>query len=163
LITTLYTNSKSAAGAQAVIGKAGNNTAADNARNLASDDNNAAIFAIAAQKAKDALRATDTIVINHDRDIIIVLPCTDEAGARLVCDKITSQMEPEFEKICSDRNKYIYPVKVTYPQDGDSFQMLMETAFKKVSDKEILEKIVSISTDTRKYADKSYNRYKKWF
>lgn len=126
-------------------------------------DNKAFIFSIAAQKAKEALRATDTIVLNRDRDIIIVLPCTDEAGARLVSDKIKSQMEPEFEKINADRNEYIYPVHVTFPKDGDSFQMLMETAFKKVSDKEMLEKIVSISTDARRYADKSYNRYKKWF
>ena len=126
-------------------------------------DNEAAIFAIAAQKAKEALRETDTIVQNNDRDIIIILPCTGAAGAQLVCDKIKSQMELEFEKIEADQNEYIYPVSVTYPKDGDSFQMLMETAFKKVSDKEMLEKIVSITTETRIYADISYNRYRKWF
>lgn len=125
--------------------------------------NKASIFAIAAQKAKESLRATDTIVLNHDRDILIVLPCTGEAGARVICDKIRAQMEPEFEKMNADRNEYIYPVYVTFPKDGDSFQMLMKTAFKKISDKEMLEKIVSIPTDTRKYADRSYNRYRKWF
>ena len=125
--------------------------------------NKAAIFTIAAQKAKEVLRATDTIVVNHNRDIIIVLPCTDESGARLVCGKITAEMEPEFEKIKADRNEYIYPVYVTFPIDGDSFQMLMQTAFKKVSSKERLEKIVSIPSDTRKYADMTYNRYRKWF
>ncbi len=123
----------------------------------------ASIFDIAAQKAKEALRATDTIALNHDRDILIVLPCTDEAGARQVCDKIKSTMTLEFEKIKAYHNKYIYPVYVTFPNDGNTFQMLMETAFKKVSSKEMLEKIVSISTDTRKYADKSYNRYRRWF
>lgn len=126
-------------------------------------DNKASIFAIAAQKAKEALRATDTIVLNQNRDIIIVLPCTDESGAQLVCNKIKSKMEPEFEKIKADQNEYIYPVYVTFPKDGDSFQMLMQTAFMKVSNKEMLEKIVSIPTDTREYADKSYNRYQKWF
>ncbi|MEN6313437.1 MAG: response regulator [Clostridiaceae bacterium] len=131
--------------------------------NQAVPDNKAAIFSIAAQKAKEVLRATDTIVINHNRDIIIVLPCTDEPGVRLVCAKITSEMEPEFEKIKADQNEYIYPVYVTFPMDGDSFQMLMQTAFKKVSNKERLEKIVSIPTDTRKYADMTYNRYQKWF
>lgn len=128
-----------------------------------SSDNRASVFSIAAQKAKEALRTTDTIVLNHDRDIVIVLPCTDEAGARLVGDKIKSQMEPEFEKINAAQNEYIYPVYVTFPKDGDSFQMLMETAFKKVSDKEMLEKIVSIPTDTRKYVNRSYNIYRKWF
>lgn len=132
-------------------------------RQLTEAHNRTSIFTIAAQKAKEALRATDTIVLNHDRDIIIVLPCTDEAGARQVCDKIKSQMELEFEKIKADQKEYIYPVFITFPKDGDSFQMLMETAFKKISDKEMLEKIVSIPSDTRKYADKSYNRYRKWF
>jgi len=123
----------------------------------------ASVFNIAAKKAREALRATDTIVLNHGRDILIVLPCTDEAGARMVSEKIKSYTEPEFAKINSNRNEYIYPVYVTFPKDGDSFQALMQTAFRKVADKEMLEKIVSIPPDTRKYADKSYNRYRKWW
>lgn len=140
-----------------------NTGAGSDAVQQAAADNRASVFAMAAEKAKKALRSTDTIVLNHDRDIIIVLPCTDEAGARLVCNKIKLQMEPEFEKIKVDQNEYIYTVYVTLPKDGDSFQMLMEAAFKKVSNKEMLERIVSIPTDTRRYADKSYNRYQKWF
>lgn len=125
--------------------------------------NTAAIHAIALQKARESLRATDLIVMGNDLDIIIVLPSTNEAGAQLVCEKIRTRMEPEFIKINANKNEYVYPVFVTFPKDGDSFQMLMETAFKKVSDKEMLEKMVSIPTGTRKYADKSYNKYKKWF
>lgn len=124
-------------------------------------DMRASIFAIAAEKARKALRSTDTIVLNHDKAIIIVLPCTDETGARLVCDKIKLQMRPEFEKIKADLNEYIYPVYVTLPKDGDSFQTLMEAACVKVSSKELLEKIVSIPTDTRRYANKLYSRYQK--
>lgn len=121
------------------------------------------VFKIAVQKARMALRATDTIVLNKGRDIIIVLPCTDESGAILVCEKIKSYIEPEFKKINDSLNDYIYPVHVTFPRDGQDFQALMETAFKKVSTKEMLEKIVSIPLDTRKYVDKSYNMYMKWF
>jgi len=120
------------------------------------------VFEIAAKKAKEALRATDTIVHNGGRDIIIVLPCTDEAGARMVSDKIVELTEPEFKKLTVDKNMYIYPVYVTSPKDGENFQTLMHKAFKKVSDKEMLEKIVSIPTGTRKYAARSYNRYKWW-
>jgi PleD family two-component response regulator len=127
------------------------------------DEYKASVFNIAAKKAREALRATDTIVLNHGRDIIIVLPCTDEAGARLVSEKIKTHTEPEFEKINSNRNEYIYPVYVAYPKDGDSFQTLMQTAFRRIADKEMLEKIISIPPDTRKYADKSYNRYRKWW
>ncbi|HEX2945091.1 MAG TPA: response regulator [Clostridia bacterium] len=127
------------------------------------DEYKASVFNIAAKKAREALRATDTIVLNHGRDIIIVLPCTDETGARLVSEKIKAYTEPEFEKINSNRNEYIYPVYVAYPKEGDSFQALMQTAFRKIADKEMLEKITSIPSDTRKYADKSYNRYRKWW
>jgi PleD family two-component response regulator len=126
-------------------------------------ENAAAIYTLALQKARESLRATDMIVMSNNRDIIIVLPCTDETGAQLVCEKIRTQMEPEFEKMHASKNEYIYPVYVTYPKDGDSFQTIMENAFKKVSDKEMLEKIVSIPTGTRKFADKSYNKYTKWF
>lgn len=138
------------------------NAGADSDRQIP-DEYRASIFAVAAKKAREALRSTDTITINHNRDIIIVLPCTDESGARLVCEKIKSLTEPEFKKIDPDNNRYIYPVYVTYPKDGDSFQSLMRMALKKVSDKEMLERIVSISNSARKYADRSYNRYKKWF
>lgn len=134
---------------------------ADEGRSI-SDSLKSSIFAIAARKAKETLRATDTIVLNNDRDIIIVLPCTDEPGARLVCEKIRMKMEPEFIKMNTTRNEYIYPVYVTFPDDGESFQALMQKAFKKISDKEMLERIVSIPNDTRKYADKSYNRYRRW-
>jgi PleD family two-component response regulator len=126
-------------------------------------ENAAAIYTIALQKARESLRATDTIVMSNDRDIIIVLPCTNETGAQLVCEKIRTQMEPEFERINANKNEYIYPVYVTFPKDGDSFQILMETAFKKVSDKEMLEKIVSIPTGARRFADKNYSKYTKWF
>ncbi len=121
------------------------------------------VFSIAAAKSKESLRLTDTIVMNGNRDIIIVLPCTEEIGARLVCEKITKLSEPEFKGLSVDISQRVYPVYVTFPNDGESFQQLMQTAFKKVSDKEMLEKITSISTDARKYADNSYNRYKRWF
>lgn len=120
------------------------------------------IFSIAVDKSRESLRSTDTIVMNGDRDIIIVLPCTEDMGTRLVCEKIVKLSEPEFRDLSLDKSQRIYPVYVTFPDDGDNFQQLMETAFKKVSDKEMLEKITSIPTDARKYADRSYNRYKRW-
>ena len=120
------------------------------------------VFSIAAAKSREALRLTDTIVMNGNRDIIIVLPGTDEIGARLVCEKIVKLLDPEFKRLSIDISQRVYPVYVTFPDDGNSLQQLMATAFKKVSDKEMLEKITSIPTDARKYADKSYNRYKRW-
>lgn len=128
-----------------------------------SGDDKASIFAMAAKKAGEALRATDTMVLNNNRDVIIILPFTDRSGASLVSEKIKSGMETEFRRMNTSQNGYIYPVHVTFPDDGEDFQELMQKAFKKISDKEMLERIVSIPTDTRRYADKSYNRYRKWF
>lgn len=137
------------------------NSAAESGHTIP-DDLKASAFSIAAKNARDALRATDTIVLNQNRDILIVLPCTDEFGARLVSEKIKKSMDLEFSKMNIDRTEYIYPVYVTFPKDGNSFQQLMEKAFKRISDKEMLEKIVLIPQDARRYADKSYNRYRKW-
>lgn len=124
--------------------------------------NKETIFNIATQKARSSLRITDTIVVSKTRDIIIVLPCTGESGAKLVCEKIKAGIFQELVRINADLSDYIFPVYVTFPKEGDDFQKLMETAFKKVSEKEMHEKIVSITQDTRKLADTSYNRFRKW-
>ncbi len=137
-------------------------SSSENAQSVSSGDK-AIIFSMAAKKAAELLRATDTMVLNPGRDVIIVLPCTDEPGARLVSEKIKAGMEAEFKRMNTSQDGYIYPVHVTFPADGGSFQELMQKAFKKISDKEMLERIVSIPTDTRRYADKSYNLYRKWF
>lgn len=125
-------------------------------------NNSERIFSITAQKARCILRVTDTIVMNKARDIIIVLPCTGESGAKVVCEKIKAGLFQEFIKINADLNDFIYPVHVTFPKEGEDFQKLMENAFKKVSDKEILEKIVSINPNDRKYSNSSYNQFRKW-
>ncbi len=125
-------------------------------------NNKERIFSIAAQTARNTLRVTDTIVMSKSRDIIIVLPCTGESGAKLVCEKIKSGIFLELIKINADLSDYIYPVHVTFPKEGEDFQKLMENAFKKVSDKEMLEKIVAITPNVRKYSNNSYNQFRKW-
>lgn len=131
--------------------------------NTTDDARKASLFAIAAYNAKDSLRETDTIVQNRSRDIIIVLPLTDEVGAQKVSDKIKSSLEAEFKKMNADKSEYIFPVYVTFPADGKNFQQLMESALQKVASKEMLDRITSIPNNKRKYADKSYGRYQKWF
>lgn len=120
------------------------------------------IFSIAAQKARSTLRVTDTIIMSKSRDIIIVLPCTGESGAKLVCEKIKAGIFQELIKLGANLNENIYPVHVTFPKDGEDFQKLMEAAFKKVSDKEMLEKIAAISPGARKYSNDRYNQFRKW-
>lgn len=120
------------------------------------------IFSIAAQKARISLRVTDTVVISKSRDIIIVLPCTGEPGAKLVCEKIKAGILQDLTSINADLNDYIYPVYVTYPKDGENFQTLMESAFQKVSEKEMQEKIISMSQDAKKYSTNSYNQNRRW-
>ena len=125
-------------------------------------NNKEKIFSVAAQKARSTLRVTDTIVMSKSRDIIIVLPCTGESGAKLVCEKIKADIFQELMNMNADLNDYIYPVHVTFPKEGEDFQKLMENAFKKVSNKEMLEKIVSLTPDARKYSNNSYNQFRRW-
>ncbi|NTV88773.1 MAG: response regulator [Clostridiales bacterium] len=119
------------------------------------------IYSIAAGIAQHALRLTDTIIVNKSRDIIIVLPSTSDNGAKLVCDKIRTQVTDALKKINPDYNNYIYLVNFSYPKDGYDFQTLMKTAYQKVSDKEMLEKIVSIKASEHSYASKRYSRFNK--
>lgn len=122
-----------------------------------------AAFSIASEKMRSAMRATDTIVMNGMRDVIAILPCTDHEGAESVCDKIKTQIDEDVKSAQMDPDAALYPVHVSFPEDGDSFQALMESAFKKVSDKQMLEKIAQIPANQRKYANRRYNQFRKWF
>ena len=171
LVTTLRINTTDADKRQGAEGNgqnavisSGQNVAKANGQNAAEGgEDEQPIFGIAAQKAGESVRTTDAVFTNKNRDIIILLPCTDEAGVKTVCEKIRMKIEQELEKAGAEKSRRIYPVSVTFPEDGDNFQMLMEKAFKKISDKEMLEKIVSVPQDKRDYAEKSYSRYRKWF
>lgn len=129
-------------------------------REIASRDR---VFPIAAELARTLLRTTDTISVNKNRDIIIVLPCTGETGAAAVCSKFRERLLEKLQSLEIDQSEYIYPVHVTCPNDGEDFQALMECAFERVSVKEMLEKIASIPADTRKYANRRYNQFRMWY
>jgi PleD family two-component response regulator len=121
------------------------------------------IFTTAADVAESILRLTDTIIVNKDRDIIITLPSTSRNGAGLVCEKMRVRITEALQKLNPEFINHIYLVHVSFPEDGEDFQSLIRYAYKKVSDKEMLEKLVSIKTSELNYANKKYSRFTRLF
>lgn len=115
------------------------------------------------EKARLALRSTDKIFRNTNMDLIAVLPFTDPQGAKSANLKIEHSISAEFVKMNLKMSDFFYITYVTYPEEGKSINTLIGNAYKKVSNKEFLDKITSIADDTRKYASKSYNQFKKWY
>lgn len=109
------------------------------------------------------LRVTDNVVMNEDKDVLVLLPTTDEAGAKAVCDRLEARIAREISKTNRKYSDLFHTISVSYPKDGDNFQRLMESAFKKITDKEMLKKITSIPMDMRKYANNRYNQFRKLF
>ena len=95
------------------------------------------IFSIINQRVRIYIRSTDTVFISNLNEIIIVLPFTDEKGVKKVCDKIKAGIFHEIKEIGAKFNRYICPVSVTFPNEGENFQKLMECAFKKLIDMEL--------------------------
>lgn len=120
-------------------------------------------YSIIARAAGHTLRSTDTIILNKDRDILVVLPGTTSEGAKVAAEKARLIAEEGLGKINVRYEDFFYSVHVTFPEDGKDFQALMEKAFHKISDKEMLEKIVSIPVGDRKYVNRRYNQFRKWF
>ena len=102
------------------------------------------IFSNVAQKSRNFLRTTDTVVMSKFYEIIIVLPFTDESGARKICEKIKGKIFKEVMEINADLHQYITPVFVTFPNEGENFHNLIENAFRKLTDKGTIKKISSI-------------------
>ncbi len=117
-------------------------------------------YSIAIDRVKRSLRVTDYAILNN-RDIIVVLPNTAASGARVVNEKICLYIDVGLNNINVRFDHFFFSTCVTYPEDGNDFQSLMERALKTVTDKEMLEKFTNILGETREYARSRYNQFKK--
>lgn len=115
------------------------------------------------EKARTLLRETDYIILNKKKDVLVILPGTDPEGAKVVSQKLKLIMDEELKESKLKFDDLFYPVCVTYPDDGIDFNSLMESAYRKIASKEMLERISSIPFDKRQYANKRYNQFYKWF
>ncbi|KNY28605.1 response regulator [Pseudobacteroides cellulosolvens] len=118
-------------------------------------------YTTAIDKVKQSLRVTDYAILNN-KDIIIVLPNTNMAGAKVVDTKITAKIDTSLCEFNLKFNDLFFSTTVTYPEEGSDFQSLMNAAIKKVSDKEMLEKFTNILDNTKQNVSSSYTRYKKY-
>lgn len=121
-----------------------------------------ALYPLIIDKFKKQLRTTDSVNVNDNGDILIVLPTTDSNGASVVSEKVKNYIEEELSSINLKFSDVFYSVFVTFPDEGSDFITLMENCFKKIHSKEMLEKIASIPIDTREYANKKYKQLRKW-
>ncbi|MCX7921020.1 MAG: response regulator [Clostridia bacterium] len=120
-------------------------------------------YSAIAQNIRILLRSTDTIVSNSSGDIIIALPGTNSSGASMLSERIKDNTLKYLNEVPLKQSQYFLSAYVTFPEDGSTFESLMEKVYKKASDKELMEKINAIPLSTREYAKKRYNQFSKWF
>lgn len=106
------------------------------------------------------LRTTDTLFVNAD-DLLLILPGTSEKGASVLSERIKKRVSAELEVLNIKFEHFFYTAFAVFPENGKNFQSLVKTALKKISDKDMLEKITSISANTINYANRSYVKFKK--
>lgn len=112
------------------------------------------------EKVKSSSRYTDTVILNDNKDILVILPFTDASGASKVVEKITVGVSKGLSKLNINFNELFYTVYSTFPDDGKNFQGLMKKAIKQVEDKIMLEKITSIGENALDDARSKYNKFK---
>ncbi|MCX8129551.1 MAG: response regulator [Clostridia bacterium] len=117
----------------------------------------------AVNTVRPMLSATDTMVLNKNGDILVVLPLTDLAYAKLCKEKVVENITADLEKVGERYADYFRTIQVTYPDEGKDFQTLMKCAFSKIADKELYSKAAIITQGTRSYANKLYSKYSRWF
>ncbi|NLD48509.1 MAG: response regulator [Clostridiaceae bacterium] len=118
------------------------------------------IYNIAAENTKLSSRSTDTIILNDNRDILMILPFTNSSGAEMVLKKVVANIRNGLSDLQINYDDFFYAVHVTFPADGKNFQALMEKAMKKVESKIMLEKITYIGTNTLEKARNTYKKFK---
>lgn len=109
------------------------------------------------------LRETDNTFLNNGKDILVVLPGTGLSGARSVEEKVKKYINTILENNGVKFSNCFCSACAAFPDDGKDFQALIKCIFNRISDKELLEKMASIPIDTRKYANKRYSQFNRWF
>lgn len=110
------------------------------------------------EKIKNTIRSTDTIILNINKDIILILPFTDHAGTKKVVSKVKNRIQLIYGE--DFLNKTFYISHSTYPDDGFNFQDLMKKISKNFDDKIALEKLTSLGQNTIDKAMDSYKKFK---
>ncbi|TYQ16169.1 UNVERIFIED_CONTAM: Response regulator containing a CheY-like receiver domain and a GGDEF domain [Acetivibrio alkalicellulosi] len=118
------------------------------------------VYKTVIEKVKLSSRSTDTVILNDNKDILVILPFTNDSGASRVVEKIKNNVATGLNDYGVNFNDLFYAVHTTFPIDGKNFQALMEKATKRVEDKIMLEKITSIGANALDNARKKYNRFK---
>lgn len=108
------------------------------------------------------LRSIDQVFLSGTNEILAVLSATDEEGAETVLEKIVAEVAMNFNNKEMEHCGNFYGVSVTFPQDGNTLDALMQKAFSMISSKRQLERL-SATLDTQMagghYIYKKIRRY----
>ncbi len=111
----------------------------------------------------DILRSTDTSFLNTNNDAIIILPCTTNSDAKLVLDKLVTAINSKLADSKTVFKDFYNYTAITFPDNGETLQELLQSAFSKISNQNMIKQISSISPDIRNSANKRYHQFKKWW
>ncbi len=78
------------------------------------------------EKVKLSSRYTDTVILNDNKDILVILPFTDAAGASKVVEKIKISVSEALNNLDFKFDQLFYTVYSTFPDDGKNFQAIDE-------------------------------------
>ncbi|MDQ2086099.1 response regulator [Herbivorax sp. ANBcel31] len=112
------------------------------------------------ERVKLSSRYTDTVILNENKDILVILPFTNASGSSKVVEKIKISISEGLKQLHADFNELFYTVYSTFPDDGKNFQELIKKAIKQIEDKIMLEKITSIGENALDEARNKYNKFK---
>jgi len=135
----------------------------ENISALLSPDKMTNAYSVIREKSAKILRVSDIFFLNNQKELLVILPGVGSKEATIACNRLKTAFTEEFEKMSIEYDELFFSVCVTFPEDGENFQGLMQSAFKRIADKEMLEKIASIPVNTRRYANRRYNQFNRWF
>lgn len=108
---------------------------------------------------KLTIRISDIVLLVNKTDIVVLLHFTSAIGASGVAKKIKTSINIGLKDFDLDFENLFYLSTVTFPEDGEDINKLMQTAIKRTNSKSALDKIVSVS---RKKFDEARASYKKY-
>jgi len=113
------------------------------------------------EKIRNGLRSTDTVFLNTNGDMFILLPSTDSEKAKMASYKIEEILKGIISETGKRFSDQFISVFVTFPEDGDGLNNLLKNAIKKIENKKALEAMTSILVSAQERGKIAYNQYKK--
>lgn len=108
------------------------------------------------------LRSTDVSFLNDNGDLFVVLPATGKRGALRTKEKVVKRFGDFLKAQNLNLDDLFHVFTVTYPEDGESMNDMMELVLKQKKQKEQLERQVSVLDRKLSKASLAYVKNKRY-